>query len=73
MKDWSDLEERYQDMKSVDPKGAESFKKKMTAVSVVNYLIYFINILCQRFFFLIIFLLSEIPENGIGFRRGGRC
>ncbi|GAB6024271.1 hypothetical protein CHUAL_008964 [Chamberlinius hualienensis] len=31
MKDWSELEERYQEMKSVDPKGAESFKKKMTA------------------------------------------
>lgn len=31
MKDWSELEERYQEMKSMDPKGAESFKKKMTA------------------------------------------
>lgn len=31
MKDWNDLEERYQEMKSIDPKGAETFKKKMTA------------------------------------------
>jgi amyloid beta A4 protein len=30
MKDWSELEERYQEMKVQDPKGAESFKKKMT-------------------------------------------
>uniref|UniRef100_A0A4D5R9J5 Beta-amyloid-like protein n=1 Tax=Scolopendra viridis TaxID=118503 RepID=A0A4D5R9J5_SCOVI len=31
MKDWSELEERYQEMKSKDGKAAESFKKKMTA------------------------------------------
>uniref|UniRef100_T1JN54 Beta-amyloid-like protein n=1 Tax=Strigamia maritima TaxID=126957 RepID=T1JN54_STRMM len=31
MKDWSELEERYQEMKAKDPKAAESFKKKMTA------------------------------------------
>ncbi|KAJ8888613.1 hypothetical protein PR048_008105 [Dryococelus australis] len=30
MKDWSDLEERYQDMRSSDPKAAEDFKKRMT-------------------------------------------
>jgi len=31
MKEWSELEERYQDMKANNPKGAETFKKKMTA------------------------------------------
>ncbi|XP_067011782.1 amyloid-beta-like protein isoform X1 [Anabrus simplex] len=30
MKDWSDLEERYQDMRSSDPKAADDFKKRMT-------------------------------------------
>lgn len=31
MKEWSELEEHYQEMKSQDPKSAEEFKKKMTA------------------------------------------
>jgi amyloid beta A4 protein len=31
MKDWSDLEEKYQDMRLADPKAAQSFKQKMTA------------------------------------------
>jgi phage-related tail protein len=31
MKDWSDLEERYQDMRLADPKSAQAFKQKMTA------------------------------------------
>jgi len=30
MKEWSELEEHYQEMRLKDPKGAESFKKKMT-------------------------------------------
>lgn len=30
MKDWSDLEERYQDMRSSDPHTAEQFKQRMT-------------------------------------------
>ncbi|KAL1138515.1 hypothetical protein AAG570_008578 [Ranatra chinensis] len=30
MKDWSDLEERYQDMRSSDPRLAEEFKERMT-------------------------------------------
>ena len=30
MKDWSDLEEKYQDMREKDPASAEDFKKKMT-------------------------------------------
>lgn len=30
MKDWSDLEERYQDMRSSDPRGADNFKQRMT-------------------------------------------
>lgn len=30
MKDWSDLEERYQEMRNLDPKGALDFKKRMT-------------------------------------------
>lgn len=31
MKDWSDLEERYQDMRATDPRGADEFKQRMTA------------------------------------------
>lgn len=31
MKDWSDLEERYQDMRATDPRGADQFKQRMTA------------------------------------------
>lgn len=31
MKDWSDLEEKYQDMRSADPKSAQSFKQRMTS------------------------------------------
>jgi len=30
MKDWSDLEERYQDMRQSDPSAAEQFKQRMT-------------------------------------------
>ena len=30
MKDWSDLEEKYQDMREKDPAAAEEFKKQMT-------------------------------------------
>lgn len=30
MKDWSDLEERYQEMRQGDPRGAEDFKQRMT-------------------------------------------
>ena len=30
MKDWSDLEERYQDMRAEDATSAEDFKKQMT-------------------------------------------
>ena len=30
MKDWSDLEEKYQDMRGKDPSAAENFKKQMT-------------------------------------------
>ena len=30
MKDWSDLEEKYQEMREKDPSSAEDFKKKMT-------------------------------------------
>ncbi|XP_055374932.1 amyloid-beta-like protein [Condylostylus longicornis] len=31
MKDWSDLEEKYQDMRLADPKAAATFKQRMTA------------------------------------------
>lgn len=31
MKDWSDLEEKYQDMRLADPKAAQGFKQRMTA------------------------------------------
>ncbi|KAL5275804.1 APLP2 family protein [Megaselia abdita] len=31
MKDWSDLEEKYQDMRMADPKAAQTFKQRMTA------------------------------------------
>lgn len=37
MKDWSDLEERYQDMRLADPKSAQTFKQKMTARFQVVY------------------------------------
>ncbi|XP_049769074.1 amyloid-beta-like protein [Schistocerca cancellata] len=30
MKDWSDLEERYQDMRASDPRAADDFKRRMT-------------------------------------------
>ena len=30
MKDWSDLEEKYQEMRNEDPASAEAFKKQMT-------------------------------------------
>ena len=30
MKEWSDLEERYQDLRTKDPRGAEEFKRRMT-------------------------------------------
>lgn len=30
MKDWSDLEERYQDIRARDPKAADGFKRWMT-------------------------------------------
>ncbi len=30
MKDWSDLEEKYQEMREKNPAEAEDFKKKMT-------------------------------------------
>lgn len=30
MKDWSDLEEKYQDMRQTDPRGADEFKQRMT-------------------------------------------
>jgi amyloid beta A4 protein len=36
MKDWSDLEEKYQDMRLADPKAAQSFKQRMTARFQVN-------------------------------------
>lgn len=36
MKEWSELEERYQEMKVKDPKAAEDFRKKMSAVSVMS-------------------------------------
>lgn len=37
MKDWSDLEEKYQDMRLADPKAAQSFKQRMTARFQVIY------------------------------------
>lgn len=36
MKEWSELEERYQEMKVKDPKAAEDFRKKMSAVSYID-------------------------------------
>ena len=30
MKDWSELEDRYQELRVTDAKGAEEFKRKMT-------------------------------------------
>lgn len=37
MKDWSDLEEKYQDMRLADPKAAQGFKQRMTARFQVCY------------------------------------
>jgi len=37
MKDWSDLEEKYQDMRLADPKAAQSFKQRMTARFQVSH------------------------------------
>lgn len=39
MKEWSELEERYQEMKVKDPKAAEDFRKKMSAVSTFLYVL----------------------------------
>lgn len=38
MKDWSDLEEKYQDMRLADPKSAQTFKQRMTARFQVSIL-----------------------------------
>lgn len=38
MKEWSELEERYQEMKLKDPNGAEDFRKKMSSVSLTFFL-----------------------------------
>lgn len=40
MKEWSELEERYQEMKTKDPKAAEDFRKKMSAVSKISLLVF---------------------------------
>lgn len=37
MKEWSDLEEKYQDMRLADPKAAQLFKQQMTARFQVVY------------------------------------
>lgn len=37
MKDWSDLEEKYQDMRMADPKAAQTFKQRMTARFQVRF------------------------------------
>lgn len=42
MKDWSDLEEKYQDMRMADPKAAQTFKQRMTARFQVRLLKYII-------------------------------
>ena len=53
MKDWSDLEERYQDMRAEDATSAEDFKKQMTerfqkTVQVIQALkLYIIALKCN--------------------------
>lgn len=41
MKEWEELEDRYQDMKKKDPTSAEKFKKEMTTVRYNTYNIQF--------------------------------
>lgn len=69
MKDWSDLEERYQDMRSSNPIDAQSFKKKMTQRFQVNkiyiYIMIFIASFCSKkfcnfYYYLVIFSISRI-------------
>lgn len=69
MKDWSDLEEKYQDMRLADPKSAQTFKQRMTArfqVSVLRlclcpacvfFCFVFVSFVCFRF----AFSLSILP------------
>lgn len=49
MKEWSELEERYQEMKVKDPKAAEDFRKKMSAVSTsINLCFLILHILISE-------------------------
>lgn len=44
MKDWSELEDRYQELHATDAKGAEEFKHKMTNRFVAIGFILFLNL-----------------------------
>jgi hypothetical protein len=67
MKEWSDLEERYQDMRLADPKSAQTFKQKMTArFQVVKNL----KLSPRNRAKLTRFFLLDI---GAGARGGGKC
>lgn len=57
MKEWSELEDRYQQMMSSDPSAAQTFRQRMTAkfqanvqvltiFTVYNWLIYTLTDLC---------------------------
>lgn len=59
MKDWSDLEEKYQDMRMADPKAAQTFKQRMTARFQVRFSKCYI-ILWVVFVFVFFCLLSLI-------------
>ena len=45
MKDWSDLEEKYQEMRERDPADAEEFKKQMTERFQVKQRVQITNVL----------------------------
>ena len=39
MKEWAEARQRVQEMKVVDPKGAEKLNKEITAVSILLFLV----------------------------------
>ena len=50
MKDWSELEDRYQDLHATDAKGAEEFKHKMTSRYVTSSEVHTLNALFDLVF-----------------------
>lgn len=50
MKEWSELEERYQQMMSTDPAAAQTFRQRMTAKFQANIQVNYLMIIseCQK-------------------------